>query len=348
MEENKTTPAPAAGSKNGSEENKRSDHRSKIGGQALIEGVMMKGVYKGAMACRLPDGTIDVETWDIKGGVGKSRPWYKKIPLIRGVYAFINSMIDGYKCLMKSAEKQMVEDEDENADGKEPSEKKPEEKPSKFELWLEAHFDEKTVEVFMTLLMVVSLILTLLGFLFLPKWLVGLVPFLTANRIVQSFAEGVIKIVIFVGYMAITGSNKDIRRTYEYHGAEHKTIACFEAGLPLTVENVQKQVRLHPRCGTSFIFLTLFISILVMCFVPFTVPWQRFLCSFALLPVTVGCSFEAIQFAGRSDSGFAKALSYPGLQLQKITTKEPDASQIECAIAALKPCIPENLEDDKW
>jgi uncharacterized protein YqhQ len=168
------------------------------------------------------------------------------------------------------------------------------------------------------------------------------------NRILQSFLEGIIKIVVFVGYMAVTGMNKDIRRTYEYHGAEHKTIACFEAGLPLTVENVQKQVRLHPRCGTSFIFLTLFISILVMCFVPFTIPWQRFLCSFALLPLTVGCSFEAIQFAGRSDSGFAKALSYPGLQLQKITTREPDARQIECAIAALTPCIPENLEDDKW
>ena len=148
--------------------------------------------------------------------------------------------------------------------------------------------------------------------------------------------------------MAITSTMKDIRRTYEYHGAEHKTIACFEAGLPLTVENVQKQVRLHPRCGTSFIFLTLFISILVMCLVPFTIPWQRFLCSFCLLPITVGCSFECIQFAGRSNSKFAKFISYPGLQLQRITTKEPDASQIEIAIEALKPCIPENLEDDLW
>ncbi len=315
-------------------------HKSKIGGQALIEGVMMKGAYKGAMACRLPNGTIDVETWDIKNNVGKERPWYKKIPLIRGVYAFIFSMADGYKCLMKSAEKQMVEDENGN-----PVE---DEQPSKLELWLEDHFTEKTVEAIMMVFMVLSLGAALLMFLFLPKWLVGLVPFLKVNRIVQSFAEGIIKIIIFVAYMAVTGMNKDIRRTYEYHGAEHKTIACFEAGLPLTVENVKKQVRLHPRCGTSFIFLTLFISILVMCFVPFTVPWQRFLCSFALLPITVGCSFEAIQFAGRSDSLFAKIFSYPGLQLQKITTREPDASQIECAIAALTPCIPENLEDDKW
>lgn len=324
MEEKKTTSAPV--------------HKSKIGGQALIEGVMMKGVSKGAMACRLPDGTIDVETWDIKGGVGKDRPWYKKIPLIRGVYAFVNSMIDGYKCLMKSAEKQMTEEEKDEE----------EENASKFEKWLGEHFTEKTVEGIMLVFTVLSMAAALAMFLFLPKWLVGLVPFLTVNRVVQSFAEGIIKIIIFVAYMAVTGLNKDIRRTYEYHGAEHKTIACFEAGLPLTVENVKKQIRLHPRCGTSFIFLTLFISILVMCLVPFTIPWQRFLCSFALLPVTVGCSFEAIQFAGRSDSLFAKIFSYPGLQLQKITTREPDAKQIECAIEAMKPCIPENLEDDKW
>ncbi len=308
-------------------------HKSKIGGQALIEGVMMKGAFKGAMACRLPDGTIDVETWDLN----KKRPWYRKLPLARGVYAFISSMIDGYKCLMKSADKQMTEEESET-----------DETPSKFELWLDAHFTEKTVNAIMMIVMVLSMFVALVLFLFLPKWIVGLLPFLTVNRIVQSFSEGIIKIIVFIAYMAVTGMMKSIRRTYEYHGAEHKTIACFEAGLPLTVENVRKQVRLHPRCGTSFIFLTLFISILVMCFVPFTVPWQRFLCSFALLPITVGCSFEAIQFAGRSSGAFAKFISLPGLQLQRITTREPDDSQIECAIAALIPCIPENLEDDKW
>ena len=296
-------------------------HKSKIGGQALIEGVMMKGALKGAMACRLPDGSIDVETWDLKS----NKPWYRKVPLIRGCYSFIFSMIDGYKCLMKSAEKQMTDEE-----------KKEEEEESKL------------MGLVMMLGTVLGFALSLGLFLFFPKWLVGLVPALTANRILQSFAEGVIKIILFVGYMAITGFMKDIRRTYEYHGAEHKTIACFEAGLPLTVENVQKQVRLHPRCGTSFIFLTLFISILVMCLVPFTIPWQRFLCSLCLLPLTVGCSFECIQFAGRSNSKFAKFISYPGLQLQRITTKEPDASQIEIAIEALKPCIPENLEDDLW
>ena len=313
-----------------------SPHKSKIGGQALIEGVMMKGAYKGAMACRLPDGTIDVETWDLKGG--KEKPWYRRIPLIRGVYSFIFSMVDGYKCLMKSAEKQMTEEEIAGE----------EENPSKLDKWLNDHFTEKTVEAIMSVVMVLSVGVALALFLFLPKWIVGLVKPLCVNRIVRSFAEGVVKIVVFIAYMAFMGVMKETRRTYEYHGAEHKTIACFEAGLPLTVENVRKQVRLHPRCGTSFIFLTLFISILVMCLVPFTVVWQRFLCSFILLPVTVGVSFEAIQFAGRSNSLFAKIFSWPGLQLQRITTREPDASQIECAIAALTPCIPENMEDDNW
>lgn len=312
-------------------------HRSKIGGQALIEGVMMKGAYKGAMACRLPDGTIDVETWDTNNG--KNRPWYRKVPLVRGVYSFIFSMVDGYKCLMKSAEKQVNTEE--------LLEEEPE---TKFDKWLSEHFTEKTISVIMTIFTVISTAAAFLMFLFLPKWIVrGIMDFAgMENRILQSFLEGIIKIMIFIGYMAVTGMNKDIRRTYEYHGAEHKTIACFEAGLELTVENVKKQVRLHPRCGTSFIFLTLFISILVMCLVPYTIPWQRFLCSFALLPITVGLSFEAIQFAGRSDSVISKLISWPGLQLQRITTREPDGKQIECAIAALTPCIPENLEDDKW
>ncbi|MDE5565099.1 MAG: DUF1385 domain-containing protein [Oscillospiraceae bacterium] len=316
-------------------EEKNTQHRSKIGGQALIEGVMMKGAFTGAMAWRLPDGTIDVETWDIP----KKRPWYKKIPFIRGVYSFIFSMVDGYRCLMKSAEKQITDDGDESKDDT---------PPSKLDLWLEKHFTEKTIEAIMTVFMVIAMIAAMAMFLFVPKWIVGLIPPLTINRFVRSFAEGIIKIIVFVGYMALTSLMKDIRRTYEYHGAEHKTIACFEAGLPLTVENVRKQIRLHPRCGTSFIFLTLFISILVMCLVPFTVPWQRFLCSICLLPITVGVSFEAIQLAGRCDNFFCKIISFPGLQLQRITTKEPDDKQIETAIAALTPCIPENLEDDKW
>ena len=185
-----------------------------------------------------------------------------------------------------------------------------------------------------------------------PKFLIGLLITHTAipddSRFVRSLLEGVLKIIIFLGYMAFTGCMKDIRRTYEYHGAEHKTIACFEAGDPLTVENVKKHCRFHPRCGTSFIFITLIVSILVMCCVPLTVVWQRVLVSILLLPLVVGISYEFIRIAGRSDSWITRALSFPGLQIQRITTREPDASQIECAIAALKPCIPDNLEEDEW
>ena len=307
--------------------------RSKIGGQALIEGVMMKGPHKGAMACRLPDGTIDLETWDISS----KKAWYRKTPFIRGVYSFIVSMKEGYSCLMKSAEKQMTEEE-----------LAEEEQQTKFEQWLEEKCGEKLMNGIMVAGMVLGMVMAIALFFFLPKWIVALIKPLTANRIIQSFAEGVVKIVVFIAYMAFTGLMKDIRRTYEYHGAEHKTIACHEAGLELTVENVRKQVRLHPRCGTSFIFLVLFINILAMCLVPFTIPWQRFLCSICLLPLTMGISFESIQFAGRSDGFIAKILSWPGLQIQRITTKEPDDKQIEVAIAAMKPCIPENPEDDKW
>ena len=148
--------------------------------------------------------------------------------------------------------------------------------------------------------------------------------------------------------MAFTGCMKSVRRTYEYHGAEHKTIACFEAALPLTVENVKKQCRFHPRCGTSFIFLVLIISIFFGCFNPFDIVWQRVLFSLAILPVIMGVSYEVIRYAGRRENILTKILSAPGLWVQRITTREPDASQIECAIAAMTPCIPENLEDDEW
>ncbi len=308
-------------------------HRSKIGGQALIEGVMMKGVKKGAMACRLPDGTIDVEVWELK----HSQSWLTKTPFIRGIYNFLTSMIDGYRCLMKSAEKQMTEEE-----------LAEEEELSKIEQWLEDHLGEKLFQAIMVVGMVLGVVLAMGLFFYVPKAIVNAISILSVNRIVRSFSEGIIKIILFVLYMWVTAFSKDVRRTYEYHGAEHKTIACLEAGLPLTVENVKQQCRLHPRCGTSFIFLVLFISILVMCCVPFTETLPRFLCSIFLLPVTVGASYECIRFAGRSDSRIAKALSFPGLQLQKITTREPDGEEIECAIAAMLPCIPEDESEDIW
>lgn len=296
-------------------------HKTKIGGQALVEGVMMKGAYKGAMACRLPDGTMDVEIWDERNG--KNAPWYKKTPLVRGCVSFVTSLTRGYKYMMKSAEKQLTEEE------------KAEEKSGIF-------------DIVMYIGMFLGIILAIGLFAFLPKMIVALIPDITEHRILRSVLEGIVKIIIFVAYMALVSLTKDIRRQYEYHGAEHKTIACHEAELPLTVENVRKQSRFHKRCGTSFIFIVLIIGIFVMCFVPFTVTWQRIIASLILLPLVVGISYECIRIAGNNDNLFTRILSAPGLAMQRITTREPDDSMIEIAITALKPCIPEDKEEDKW
>ena len=226
------------------------------------------------------------------------------------------------------------------------------EEMNRFEKWLDEKLGDKLFGIIMSIGMVVGIAVAIGLFVFLPKFLIGQLIAHTAipdnSRFVRSLLEGIIKIAIFLGYMACTGMMKDIRRTYEYHGAEHKTIACYEAGEELTVENVKKHTRFHPRCGTSFIFITLIVSILVMCIVPIYQVVPRMIVSILLLPVVVGISYEFIRIAGRSNNWLTRALSWPGLQIQRITTREPDASQIECAIAALKPCIPEDMEDDKW
>ena len=307
-------------------------HKSRIGGQALIEGVMMKGIYTSAMACRLPDGTIDVETWEEKNG--KNAPWYRKTPFIRGVFNFVSSLIDGYRCLMKSADKQMTEDSEEEL--------------SKLDKWINEHFGEKIMSIVSVISVVFSLVICLFLFKFLPMWISGFLKKFVASTIILTITEGIIKIGIFVGYLAVTALMKDIKRTYEYHGAEHKTIACYEAGEELTVENVKKYTRFHPRCGTSFIFISLFISIFVFCFITWSNMWARMALQIVLLPVIIGISYELIRIAGRYDNIFTKIISAPGLRLQRLTTREPDAGEIEVAIAAIKPCIPENREEDQW
>lgn len=296
--------------------------KSKIGGQALIEGIMMLGPSTGAMACRLPDGSIDLETWDENNG--KNAPWYRKTPLVRGCCNFVTSLVKGYKYMMRSAEKQMPEEEKE---------------------------DEKSGGIFdiaMYIGVLVGVVMALGLFVFLPKFLVGLIPGIKEMTMLRSILEGVVKIAIFVLYMWLVSLMKDIRRQYMYHGAEHKTIACHEAELPLTVENVRKMTRFHKRCGTSFIFIVLLVSIFVMCFVPFTVTWQRIAASLVLLPLVVGISYECIRLAGNKDNLFTRILSAPGLAMQRITTREPDDSMIEIAIAAMKPCIPEDKSEDIW
>ena len=336
--------------------------KKKIGGQALVEGIMMLGPNTGAMACRLPDGTIDLETWEENNG--KGAPWYRKVPLVRGCTNFVISLTKGYKYMMKSAEKQIV-DEDED-DGKKKDKKnaqsdsaekteekadtavKAEDSVNESESKSGEKKGDTTTDVFMYIGILIGVLMAIGLFVFLPKWLVGLIPSIKEHRIIRSLLEGIVKIVLFVLYMYLVSLMKDIKRQYMYHGAEHKTIACHEAELPLTVENIRKQSRFHKRCGTSFIFIVLIISILVMCLVPFTVTWHRIVASLVLLPLVVGISYECIRLAGNNDNTFTRILSAPGLAMQRITTREPDDSMIEIAIAAMTPCIPKDKEEDKW
>ena len=309
--------------------------KSKIGGQAVIEGVMMRGIDKAAMACRLPNGEIDLEEWSIKGG--KSAPWYAKIPFVRGIFVFIASMIDGYKCMTKSAEKQMTDDEEEDM--------------TKFEQWLNDKFGDKIMTFVTGASVVIGLALAVVLFILLPSWISnGINHLVPLNSFAKNCVEGLIKIAIFIGYTAVTALMSEMRRTYEYHGAEHKTITCYEHEEELTVENVKKHSRFHPRCGTSFIFLVLFISIFVTTVLHLT--WDnlilRMLCKIAILPIVTGIAYEIIRLAGRYDNIVTRIISAPGLGIQRVTTREPDASQIECAIAALKAVIPENKEEDCW
>lgn len=308
--------------------------KSKIGGQALIEGVMMRGPETAAMACRLPDGTIDVETWTVRNG--KNAPWYRKAPFIRGVVNFITSLAEGFKCLMKSAKKQLTEEEWE-------------EELTPFERKLQEKYGENLVNAIMIVGMFLGVILAVVLFKFLPILITFLLDkVIPLSNVVKTVIEGIIKIGLFIGYMGLAGKMNEIGVLYKYHGAEHKTIACYEAGEELIPENVKKYTRFHPRCGTSFIFLVLFISVLVACFFPWSNIMIRLGLQLLFLPVICGISYELIRLAGKYSNPVTKCISAPGLWLQRLTTKEPEEKQIECAIAALKPCIPENKEDDKW
>lgn len=324
-------------------------HKTSIGGQALIEGIMMKGPDKTAMAVRRKDGSIAIEEND-----AKPKKWYNKAPFIRGSVNFVSQLTEGYRYLSRSMELSGIAEDDSD------------EEPTKFEKWLDEKFGDKVENIVMGIASVIGIALAIVLFVLVPTWLFMLLQYLVgeANDIsaFQSLFEGVLKIVIFVTYMWLVSLMKDIRRTYEYHGAEHKTIFCYEKGLPLTVENVKKQIRFHPRCGTSFIFLVLIISILVYSVVPITNAFfidtfavnetfamiLRVSCKILLLPVIVGISYEFIRLAGRFDNIVTKIISAPGLALQRLTTREPDDKQIEIAIAAMERVIPENKESDKW
>lgn len=303
--------------------------KTSIGGQALIEGIMMRGPVLTSMATRMPDGSIDVETWNTHKG--SKTPWTRRAPFIRGIFNMVDSMVVGYHCLMKSAEKAGVEEE-----------------PTKFDKWLEKKLGDNMMKVLSGFAAVLGVALAAVLFIFIPTGLSSLLKPLIGTGVGLSLIEGLIKVIILVGYMWLCSRMKDIRRVFEYHGAEHKSIACYEAGLPLTVENVRPQRRLHPRCGTSFLFLVVFISIIIGSFISWDNPAIRMLLKLLLIPVVVGISYELIKLAGRSDGIFTRIISAPGMWLQHITTCEPDDGQIECAIAALTAVIPEDENADRW
>lgn len=303
--------------------------KTSIGGQALIEGIMMRGPFLTSMATRMPDGSIEVETWDTHKS-GKT-PWTRRAPFIRGIFNMVDSMVVGYSCLMKSAEKAGVEEE-----------------PTKFDRWLEEKLGDNMMKVLGGFAVVLGVALAAVLFIFIPTGLSSLLKPLIGAGIGLSLIEGLIKVIILVGYMWLCSRMKEIHRVFEYHGAEHKSIACYEAGLPLTVENIRPQRRFHPRCGTSFLFLVVFISIIVGSFISWDNPAIRMLLKLALIPVVVGISYELIKLAGRSDGILTRIISAPGMWLQRITTCEPDDSQIECAIAALEAVIPEDENADRW
>lgn len=307
--------------------------KTSIGGQAVIEGVMMRGPEKTAMAVRQPNGEIALELW-----AGSSpTAWYKNTPFIRGMFNFIDMMKLGYKCLMKSAELSGIDMEDEE--------------PSKWEKKLKGLFGDKLMGVITGVAMVLGVGIAVMLFMALPTALSKGVNYLAGGVIPNiglSFLEGGLKIIIFIIYLAMVRKMPEMKRMFSYHGAEHKTIACYEAKEELTIENVRKYTRFHPRCGTSFLLIVLIISILVFS----VVTWQNGLIRVALkillLPFVVGIAYEIIKLAGRYDNWITRMISAPGLCLQKLTTNEPDNSMIEVAIASIKPVIPTQEGADKW
>lgn len=308
-------------------------HKTSIGGQAVMEGVMMRGPKEIATAVRKSNGEIIIDKKNVSSIFTKYK--FLKIPILRGVISFFDSMITGVKCLMFSAEQVDLEDGEEY-------------KPSKFEKWLDDTFGDKIKDIVIYFSVFVSLIFSIGLFILLPTVLVGWMKHFIASAPLLSLCEGGVRIVIFLAYLFLVSRMKDIQRVFEYHGAEHKTIAAYEHGEELTPENARKYSRLHPRCGTSFLLIVMIISIIFFSFLKWETVWQRMLYRLLLLPVVAGVSYEIIKFAGKSDSKLVKWLTSPGLALQFLTTREPDDSQLEVAIAALKSVMTGNKDDDRW
>ncbi len=320
--------------------------KTMIGGQALIEGIMMRGPDKDAIVVRRAEG-LSIETSPRKKNPPKS---WKNLPFIRGVFNFFDAQVVGIKALLRSADLAPEEMQEE---------------PSKFDRWLEEKLgNEKFQQAVVGIAVAMGLGLSILLFFLLPMVIGGFFDRFLDSNLALNLVEGIIRMAIFLAYMFLVSRMQEMKRVFSYHGAEHKTIRCYEAGLPLTVENVRMQTRLHPRCGTSFLLVVLVISILVfsvassalLAAVPgleairgtFGYRLLMILFKLLLLPIVVGITYEINRWAGRHDNGFTKILTAPGMWLQNFTTNEPDDSMIEVGIAAVEAVLPEQEGADRW
>lgn len=304
-----------------------------IGGQALIEGILMRGPEKISVAIRKPDGDIYNEY--MEATYLKDKFSLFKFPIFRGISSFIDSMIIGYKALMISAEKSSAEDSEEEL--------------SKFDKWLSNKFGDRIMNIIMAIASVLGIALAILLFFVFPSWIfnvaLGYLSFLGNSFVYRSIFEGILRVIIFLIYIILCSQLKDMRRVFQYHGAEHKTIFCYENNEELTVDNVKKHIRFHPRCGTSFMFLMILLGIIIGFFIPFSNPFFRSFIKILCIPIIVGLGYELIKICGKYDNMVTRIISAPGLWIQRITTKEPDDDMIEIAISALRAVAPENKND---
>lgn len=309
--------------------------RTTIGGQALIEGILMRGPEKQAIVVRKPDGDLVTKVEELH--LIKERHPILGVPLIRGTVNFLDSMVKGVQALMFSAEF-YPEDEEEAAA-----------EPSKFEVWLEKKLgSEQFMKVLIALAVVLGIGFSVCLFILLPAFLGGLLQKVISSYLVCNLLEGVLRIVIFLLYLILCSKQKDMKRVFAYHGAEHKTIFCYERGLALTVDHVRDMPRHHPRCGTSFLFVVLVLSILLFSVVQVESVLLQMLLKLLLLPVLVSITYEINRFVGRHDTALTRIITAPGLWLQNFTTNEPDDSMIEVGIAALQAVLPDHKGQDAW
>ncbi len=305
--------------------------RTSIGGQALIEGILMRGPQRQAIVCRTNEGLVE-KTEELK--LVRDKHPVLGLPFIRGVVTLFDSLFKGMAALTWSASLVPIEEAEE---------------PDKIDQWIEAHFEGETAQKLVIAVgVVLGVALSLFLFIFLPAFFVGLIGALKSNFFARNLSEGALRIVILLVYMRLICEVGDVKRLFAYHGAEHKTIFCYEHGKPLTVENVRVESRFHPRCGTSFLLVVIVVSILVNSVVHLSNSFARMGCHLLLLPVVVGVSYEINRWCGRHDNALSAALSAPGKWLQHMTTNEPDDGMIECAIRALELVIPEEKGSDAW